>query len=158
MGLGCTTQLWGQSPCFSCETCAEAGETIQLVPRICLFPRENEVTLEAHCTKFTPVTMAKFLDILKELGTHFKMRYCKLKSEERPASYRILKKVHKQKNPAELNTKCEPGPFGQTSVLAPGETQKVYNIVYSQAVTHPSTNTTQCCLTSVIGRELVLST
>ena len=34
----------------------------------------------------------------------------------------------------------------------------VYNIVYSQAVTHPSTNTTQRCLTSVIGRELVLST
>ena len=33
-----------------------------------------------------------------------------------------------------------------------------YNIVYSQAVTHPSTNTTQCCLTSVIKRELVLST
>ncbi len=47
---------------------------------------------------------------------------------------------------------------GQTSVLADGETQKVYNIVYSQAVTHPSTNTTQRCLTSVIGRELVLST
>ena len=36
--------------------------------------------------------------------------------------------------------------------------QNVYNIAYSQAVTHPSTNTTQCCLTSVIGRELVLST
>ena len=34
----------------------------------------------------------------------------------------------------------------------------VYNIVYSQAVTHPSNNTTQRCLTSVIGRELVLST
>ena len=28
----------------------------------------------------------------------------------------------------------------------------------SQAVTHPSTNQAQCCLTSVIGRELVLST
>ena len=36
--------------------------------------------------------------------------------------------------------------------------QKVYSIVYSQAVTHPSTNTTQCCLTSVIRRELVFST
>ena len=36
--------------------------------------------------------------------------------------------------------------------------QNVYNIVYSHAVTHPSTNTTRCCLTSVIGRELVLST
>ena len=30
------------------------------------------------------------------------------------------------------------------------QSQNVYNIVYSQAVTHPSTNTTQCCLTSVI--------
>jgi len=30
--------------------------------------------------------------------------------------------------------------------------------MYSQAVTHPSTNMAQCCLTSVIGRELVLST
>ena len=38
------------------------------------------------------------------------------------------------------------------------EQENVYNIVYSQAVTHPSTNTTRCCLTSVIGRELVLST
>ena len=28
----------------------------------------------------------------------------------------------------------------------------------SQAVTHPSTNRAQCCLTSVIGRELVYST
>ena len=28
----------------------------------------------------------------------------------------------------------------------------------SQAVTHPSTNRAQCCLTSVIGRELVFST
>ena len=36
--------------------------------------------------------------------------------------------------------------------------QNVYNIVYSQAVTHPSTNTTQCHLTTVIERELVLST
>ena len=42
--------------------------------------------------------------------------------------------------------------------LFPHLWQNVYNIVYSQAVTHPSTNTTRCCLTSVIGRELVLST
>jgi len=35
--------------------------------------------------------------------------------------------------------------------------QKVYSTVYSQAVTHPSTNTAQPCLTSVIGRELVYS-
>ena len=30
--------------------------------------------------------------------------------------------------------------------------------MYSQAVTHPSTNMAQCCLTSVIRRELVFST
>ena len=36
--------------------------------------------------------------------------------------------------------------------------QNVYSTVYSQAVTHPSTNTAQCCLTSVIRRELVFST
>ena len=36
--------------------------------------------------------------------------------------------------------------------------KQAYSTVYSQAVTHPSTNTAQCCLTSVIGRELVCST
>ena len=36
--------------------------------------------------------------------------------------------------------------------------QNVYSNLYSQAVTHPSTNRAQCCLTSVIGRELVHST
>ena len=35
--------------------------------------------------------------------------------------------------------------------------KKVYSTGYSQAVTHPSTNPAQRCLTSVIGRELVLS-
>ena len=33
-----------------------------------------------------------------------------------------------------------------------------YSTKYSQAVTHPSTNLAQCCLTSVIRRELVCST
>ena len=42
--------------------------------------------------------------------------------------------------------------------LFPHLWQNVYNIVYSQAVTHPSTNAARCCLTSVIGRELVFST
>ena len=37
------------------------------------------------------------------------------------------------------------------------ESQKVYSTAYSQAVTHPSTNAAQPCLTSVIGRELVCS-
>ena len=32
------------------------------------------------------------------------------------------------------------------------------DIMYSQVVTHPSTNMTRCCLTSVIRRERVLST
>src|SRR5215469_15075438 len=35
---------------------------------------------------------------------------------------------------------------------------KVYCTRYSQAVTHPSTNRARRCLTSVIGREPVLST
>ena len=35
---------------------------------------------------------------------------------------------------------------------------KVYGTRYSQAVTHPSTNRARRCLTSVIGREPVLST
>ena len=33
-----------------------------------------------------------------------------------------------------------------------------YSTAYSQAVPHPSTDAAQCCLTSVIGRELVFST
>ena len=36
--------------------------------------------------------------------------------------------------------------------------KNVYSTMYSQAVTHPSTNIAQCCLTSVIRRELVFST
>ena len=36
--------------------------------------------------------------------------------------------------------------------------KKAYDTACSQAVTHPSTNAAQCCLTSVIGRELVFST
>ena len=36
--------------------------------------------------------------------------------------------------------------------------RKVYGTWYSQAVTHPSTNQARRCLTSVIRRELVLST
>ena len=35
--------------------------------------------------------------------------------------------------------------------------KKTYSTGYSQAVTHPSTNPTQCCLTSVIRREPVHS-
>ena len=35
---------------------------------------------------------------------------------------------------------------------------EAYDTAYSQAVTHPSTNAAQSCLTSVIGRELVFST
>ena len=35
--------------------------------------------------------------------------------------------------------------------------QNVYSNLYSQAVTHPSTNRSQPCLTSVIRRELVFS-
>ena len=38
------------------------------------------------------------------------------------------------------------------------DSKNEYSTAYSQAVTHPSTNAAQCCLTSVIGRELVFST
>ena len=48
--------------------------------------------------------------------------------------------------------------------VSPGVCKKILwskracSTMYSQAVTHPSTNMAQCCLTSVIGQELVLST
>ena len=45
-----------------------------------------------------------------------------------------------------------------TACILPKNQQNVYNTMYSQAVTHPSTNMAQCCLTSVIRRELVFST
>ena len=44
-----------------------------------------------------------------------------------------------------------------STCLSP-EKKTVHSTMYSQAVTHPSTNMAQCCLTSVIGRELGLST
>ena len=49
------------------------------------------------------MTMIIYLDILKELETHFKMRYEWLKSEERPVSYSILKKPHKLKKSSGAN-------------------------------------------------------
>ena len=52
-------------------------------------------------------------------------------------------------------------PIGSDSVrvmATKGKTmQNVYSNLYSQAVTHPSTNRSRPCLTSVIGRELVHS-
>ena len=45
-----------------------------------------------------------------------------------------------------------------TLSLTSFELKNEYSTAYSQAVTHPSTNAAQCCLTSVIGRELVFST
>ena len=83
----------------------EESDRVKQSQAECLFPRKNEVSLEAICTKFFPMTMMIYLDILKELETHFKMRYDWLKSEERPVSYSILKKPHKLKNPAELIVK-----------------------------------------------------
>jgi hypothetical protein len=48
---------------------------------------------------------------------------------------------------------------GNAHNLAASNKQKeAYDTAYSQAVTHPSTNAAQSCLTSVIGRELVFST
>ena len=46
----------------------------------------------------------------------------------------------------------------KNSCPKPLNCQNVYNTMYSQAVTHPSTNMARCCLTAVIRRELVLST
>ena len=40
---------------------------------------------------------------------------------------------------------------------SPWVLQKANSTLCSQAVSHPSTNRAQCCLTSVIGRELVHS-
>ena len=51
--------------------------------------------------------------------------------------------------------------LGFTGTFATQTKQKSYeanSTQCSQAVTHPSTNSAQCCLTSVIGRELVYST
>ena len=47
--------------------------------------------------------------------------------------------------------------FHHTCDWESGKVQNVYSNLYSQAVTHPSTNRSQPCLTSVIGRELVYS-
>ena len=59
------------------------------------FPLKNEVCSVAVCTKFLNKTMTISLDVLKELETNFKMRYARLKSEERPLNYSIFKKGHK---------------------------------------------------------------
>jgi hypothetical protein len=59
------------------------------------FPLKNEVCSVAVCTKFLNKTMTISLDVLKELEMNFKMRYARLKSEERPLNYSIFKKGHK---------------------------------------------------------------
>ena len=45
-----------------------------------------------------------------------------------------------------------------SEVLFREDKKDANSTLYSQAVTHPSTNEAQRCLTSVIGRELVHST
>ena len=45
-----------------------------------------------------------------------------------------------------------------SEVLFREDKKDANSTLYSQAVTHPSTNRAQCCLTSVIRRELVFST
>ena len=44
-----------------------------------------------------------------------------------------------------------------SEVLFREDKKDANSTLYSQAVTHPSTNRSQPCLTSVIGRELVYS-
>ena len=47
----------------------------------------------------------------------------------------------------------------QEKVFEKGKKIRIaYSTEYSQAVTHPSTNSAQCCLTTVIRQELVYST
>ena len=45
-----------------------------------------------------------------------------------------------------------------TQLLFKNSKLNAYSTEYSQAVTHPSTNSAQRCLTAVIRRELVFST
>ena len=90
--------------------------------------------------------------------------------------YSGLKKAHSKKKSFSNRTTYNPiyvveihhltkhppaGSIGSDSVrvmVTKGKTvQNVYSNLYSQAVTHPSTNRSQPYLTSVIGRELVYS-
>ena len=48
-------------------------------------------------------------------------------------------------------------PTVNTSAIKTKKMQNANSTLCSQAVSHPSTNRAQCCLTSVIGRELVHS-
>jgi hypothetical protein len=48
--------------------------------------------------------------------------------------------------------------FQPMHILYKNSKVNAYSTEYSQAVTHPSTNSAQCCLTAVIRRELVFST
>ena len=60
--------------------------------------------------------------------------------------------IHSIVGPLSLRKKVE------SSIVDVNAKQKdEFSTAYSQAVTHPSTNAAQYCLTSVIGRELVLS-
>ena len=80
--------------------------------------------------------------------------------------FQLLTKIVRQKNLFRKAFRTFQGqPSFRTNVWSPKQVvtwcflmQNVYSTMYSQAVTHPSTNMAQCCLTSVIGRELVFST
>ena len=85
--------------------------------------------------------------------------------------YSGLKKAHsKMKSMKKNNKPCMilmstlgplpcPSPQSESSsqMMVTRVQKVVYSNLYSQAVTHPSTNRSQPCLTSVIGRELVYS-
>ena len=85
--------------------------------------------------------------------------------------YSGLKKAHsKMKSMKKNNKLCMilmstlgplpcPSPQSESSsqMMVTRVQKVVYSNLYSQAVTHPSTNRSQPCLTSVIGRELVYS-
>ena len=93
-------------------------------------------------------------------GANFKSRFFTLSS--RLYGSRWIVKRNKRQKRAEKCVIFEKYEFKNCMLYAKSrkrkEKRKAYNTKCSQAVTHPSTNSAQRCLTSVIGRELVHST
>ena len=93
-------------------------------------------------------------------GANFKSRFFTLSS--RLYGSRSIVKRNKRQKRAKKCVIFEKNEFKNFMLYANSrkriEKRKAYNTKCSQAVTHPSTNSAQRCLTSVIGRELVHST
>ena len=94
-------------------------------------------------------------------GANFKSRFFTLFS--RLYGSRWIVQYNKRQKRAKKCVICEKNEFQNFMLYAKSRStyivkRKAYNTKCSQAVTHPSTNSAQRCLTSVIGRELVHST